>query len=300
MPHSHDEPGVSGVYWALIITFSVFTLELVGGFLTNSLSLASDALHVFLDAFSLVLVISAITVSCRIPSKTITFGFHRVEVIVALINGSFLTGASAYIFVEAIQRIVNPEPVLSLHVLGIALIGLVANVFVLKKFNFHEDDLNVQSAYLHVLSDTITSVGVILGAALIWLTGAYWVDGLLGAVIGVFILIQAVRLINRSMHVLLQGTPVDVDVDALIATMKKQKGVTDVHHVHVWTLCSRINVLSAHVVVSFDSIQKSEELNDALKQKLAKYHIGYTTLQFESTRKSGAPLVHLTHAKKRF
>ncbi len=276
------------------ITIIIFILEVVGGFLSNSLSLFSDSIHMFFDALSILLTISAIKISLKVPTKKITFGFHRVEIFVALINGALLALVAFGIVIEAVNRLFIPSTILENYMLVIALVGFVANVIVLKKFHIHKD-INFRSARYHVLSDTLTSVGVIFGALLIKFTGISAFDSIISIGISVFILAQSIRLIKESTYILLQGAPSNIDIDGVIAEIKSIKYVLDIHHIQLWSLCSQINVLNAHVIVDFNSLQKSEEVRTEINKRLSKYDVAYTTIQFESKKRKAGKFARLNH-----
>lgn len=297
--HSHDELSLKSLYFAVALTLLIFITEIIGGFYSNSLSLVSDAVHMFFDAFSLILAILAITVSCRIPNKKITFGWHRAEILASLINGTLLMIVSLNILNASFRRLFTPAEILGAPMLAVAIIGFIANIIVLKKFHVH-NDLTMKSAYFHVLSDTLTSVAVIVGAVIISVTNFFWIDSVLGIVIGLFIILQSIKVISESVRILIQGTPEGLDTDKIIEELLKIKRILDVHYVHAWALCSKINVLSAHIVTDYKTLNECDGLLNEINDKLKKFDINYSTIQFEPEDRKGrgTKYKHLTHEHK--
>jgi cobalt-zinc-cadmium efflux system protein len=265
---------------ALIITVVFLFVEIAGGLLSGSLALLSDAGHMFSDVFSLLLSLGAMTLALQLPTKERTYGYHRGEIFAAFINSLLLIGVSAGILWEANQRTINPAPVQGGLMLMVACIGLGANLWVI--FLLHgSHNLNVRSAFLHVVGDTISSVAVIVAAVWITLTGQVMIDPVLSAFIAILIVISAVRILRETIMILLQFTPQSVDFDAVVADMTTVSGVEGVHHVHLWSLCSDINVLDAHVYSCERDVEKIEQMKQEIKERLKKYRILHTTLEFE-------------------
>ena len=265
---------------ALIITVAFLLVEIAGGLLSGSLALISDAGHMFSDVLSLILSLGAMTLALQIPTKERTYGYHRGEIFAAFINSLLLIGVSAGILWEAYQRVSSPVPVEGGLMLLVACIGLGANLCVI--FLLHgSHNLNVRSAFLHVIGDTISSVAVIVAAVWITLTGQVLIDPVLSVVIAILIVISAARILRETMIILLQFTPQSVDFDAVVADMTSVSGVDGVHHVHIWSLCSDINVLDAHVYSCERDVEKIELMKREIKKRLRKYQILHSTLEFE-------------------
>ncbi|MCK9590941.1 MAG: cation diffusion facilitator family transporter [Methanoregula sp.] len=265
---------------ALFITIVFFLVEIAGGLLSGSLALISDAGHMFSDVLSLILSLGAMTLALQLPTKERTYGYHRGEIFAAFINSLLLIGVSAGILWEAYQRAVNPAPIQGGLMFLVACIGLIANLGVI--FLLHgSHNLNVRSAFLHVVGDTISSVAVIVAAAWIAFTGQVIADPVLSGIIAILIVISAVRILRETIAILLQFTPQSVDFDAVIADMATVKGVDGVHHVHLWSLCSDINVLDAHVYSCERDVNQIEQMKLEIKDRLKKYRILHSTLEFE-------------------
>ncbi|NTU76038.1 MAG: cation transporter, partial [Anaerolineaceae bacterium] len=243
---------------SIALTGLIFLAELIGGFWTGSLSLLSDSAHVFMDVFALALSFLALRLSARPADDRHSFGWHRLEVFAALINGASLFIIAAGIWVETVRRFQQPQEIKGFEMLLIAAIGLIVNLVVAFVLNTHSHqhadgsshkDLNVQSAFLHVIGDAISSVGVIVAAVIIQLTGAVWVDPLVSALIGGIIFFGAFRVLRSSLHILVEGVPEGLSIQKIGSQMKQVDGVEQVHDLHVWNICSGNIALSAHVVL---------------------------------------------------
>lgn len=271
---------------SLALTAFILIAEVVGGWWTGSLALLSDAAHVFLDIFALGLSYSALRLSSLPADENHTYGFHRLEVFASLINGITLVLVSVGIFWEAYQRLLVPEPVKGPELLLIATLGLIVNLlvaFVLGSHHHEEhEDANVESALFHVLGDAASSVGVIVAALIIWRTGWTTADPLVSILIGVIILAGSWRVLRSSAHIMMEGTPTCFSLNDIERTMRSTPGVTDVHDLHVWNLCSHHAILSAHVVVAKESASQAQDVMDELSRRLLKgFGIEHTTLQME-------------------
>ncbi|MGB9641046.1 MAG: cation diffusion facilitator family transporter [Anaerolineales bacterium] len=279
------------------VTLAILIAEVIGGYWTGSLALLSDAAHVFMDVFALVLSYLALRLSALPADDRHTYGYHRLEVFAALINGITLGAIAIEIFTESWQRWQHPQAVKSMEMLVIAVIGLVANLIVAFVLGGHDhehehehegeeatperEDLNVRSAYLHVLGDAVSSVGVILAAGVIWLTNWSWVDPLMSVLIGILILFSSWRVLRSSIHILAEGVPEGISVENIGQSMAGVNGVLDVHDLHVWSICSGHIALSAHVVTADQTLAESNGLMTELKKRLSKFGIEHTTIQFE-------------------
>jgi len=269
---------------ALLITTIVMVAEIIGGLLANSLALLSDAGHMLTDILALGLSLVAMRFAQKPPTPSKTFGFHRLEILAAFFNGMLLFFISFYIFYEAYNRLLHPEEIKGLFMLVVASVGLLANgigIILLRK-SAHTS-LNVKSAFFHIVGDTISSGGVIVGGLLILYTGWYLIDPLIGIFIGILILRGAYALIMESIDIFLEATPKDINVEEMLDELRKIKGVKDVHHLHLWTITSGINAMSAHVLIDDLLISSSAYILKEIKSLLHnKYRIEHSTIQFES------------------
>jgi len=268
---------------ALVIVLVVMAAEVIGGILSNSLALLSDAGHMLVDALALGLSLFAITIARRPATPTKTYGYHRVEIMAALANGTTLILVSLYIFYEAYHRFLDPPPVQTPLMLLVATIGLMANltgILLLRKVS--RSNLNIKAAFWHIVGDTISSVGVIVGGVIILVTGWYIADPIIAVFIGCIILRGAVRLVSESVDILLEAVPKHIQVDKVIQTIKNVSGVDDVHDIHVWTITSGMHALSAHLRIEDQKVSQSAEIVETVSRDLARYfNITHTTLQLE-------------------
>ncbi len=296
----HPDTGIEKRFTISIgVTLIILLAEVIGGFWTGSLALLSDAAHVFMDVFALILSFVALKLSARPADDTHTYGYHRLEVLAALINGLTLVYISFEIFHESWLRWQEPQAIKSLELMIIALIGLVANLFVAFVLGGHDhshnhdghdhgeaghthkqEDLNVKSAYLHVIGDALASVGVVVAGAIIWFTGWNWVDPLVSVLIGILILFSSWRLLKGSLHILIEGVPEGMSVTEISKTLQKVPAVKEIHDLHVWSICSGHIALSAHILLKKDS-DRRETMVSLKECLLHDFGIEHTTIQFE-------------------
>jgi cobalt-zinc-cadmium efflux system protein len=266
---------------AILLTTLIFFLELAGGIISNSLALLSDSAHVLMDVIALLLTYGAIRISARPSNSNMTFGYHRFEIFAALINGLTIIVIAIFIFYEAYERILDPQEVKGKQVLVIATIGLAVNAWVALKLHGHHD-LNIKGAYLHVIGDALASIAVIIGAVVIIFTGRTIVDPVLGILIGAMLLYGAFKLVLGSARILLEFAPRHVDADTLTNVLMEIDGIKGVHDIHIWSICSHIHAMSAHVLVDRIHVQQTEILISNISKTVKdRFQILHTTLQFE-------------------
>jgi len=268
---------------AFTIAAAFMVVELVVGLATSSLALLSDAAHMLTDVIGVGLALIAIVIANRQtnrPNKT--FGMYRAEVLAALANAVLLFGVAGYVVYEAAHRLADPPRVPGLPVLIAATLGLLANItslLLLRKGS--ADSLNLRGAYLEVLADLIGSIGVLISGAVTLLFGWRWADPVIGVTIGLFVLPRTWTLARRSLRILFQHAPDRVDVPEMITTLAGLTGVAEVHDLHVWTLTSGMEVVSAHLTVP-DGADQTAILRAAQQMLASRYHIEHATLQLES------------------
>jgi cobalt-zinc-cadmium efflux system protein len=267
----------------VLLTLGIFLLEFLGGILTNSLALLSDAGHIFADVFALGLSWGALALSGLPASQKKTYGYLRAEVLAATINGVTLLLVAIGIFVEAFIRIKHPVPVKSLEMFVIAVIGFLVNLVVfLKLKGIAQHSLNIKSAFLHVLGDMLASVGVIVGGVIMLFTHLYIVDPLISVLIGLIILRGAYSVIKESTNILLEGVPINVKLNEVESVLRNVEGVEDLHELHVWSVSSKDVALSCHVMVKEQSTHSAQKILDQIRSNLKeKFKIEHTTVQFE-------------------
>jgi len=279
---SYPQSGKRNLEIALGITIVFFVIELVGGIITNSLALTADAWHMLNDASALVFALATAWLAKRPVDLKKTYGYHRTEILAAFLNGIFLWIVVVFIFYEAIQRFQHPTTVQSLEMLIIATSGLIANglsAVVLSKSK--SESLNIKGAFLHVLTDTLGSVGAISAGLIMYYTRRYEADPLISALIGLLIFYSSSKLVRESMNVLLEGVPYDIDVNAVERRIIELKGVKGVHDLHVWCITpTRMCIMSAHVVVK-KGTNKKKLLSDLISMLKEEFGIDHTTIQLE-------------------
>lgn len=280
--HLHPPRGLRYLGIAIGITLSFFIIELVGGFLTNSLALLTDAWHMLNDVFALVFALVAAWFALRPISVKRTYGYYRAEILAAFLNGIFLWVIVVFIFYEAFQRIQHPAEVDSLNMLVIAVLGLVANGLTAITLSRSKDEsLNVRGAFLHVVADTLGSIGAISAGLVMFFTGWFQADPLISMMIGILIFYSSGRLIRDSLNVLLEGVPSHIDVGVLERSIVELEDVKRVHDLHVWCITpTKMCCMSGHVVVKKGTDRKKliATLIDMLKEE---FGIDHTTIQLE-------------------
>ena len=295
--HAHDNDharghvhagagGRRGLLYALGITLFMMLAEIVGGVLSNSLALLSDAGHMFTDTLALALSFFAMKFAGMPATEKKTFGFYRLEILAALLNGITLVLISLYIMYEAYQRILNPQPVAGTLMLIVAVIGLIVNIVgALFLVKHHETNLNIRGAFLHIIGDAISSVGVIIGGIVILYTGWYLIDPILSILIALGIIAGAIGLVSESVSILLESAPSHINIAAVAGEIAKIDGVREAYHVHVWTITSGVYALSAHVIIDDRPVSGSRVLLDAITQRLTeRFKIMHSTIQLECER----------------
>ena len=282
--HSHSslrETGKSRLRIILVLTSLFFVIEVLGGLWTNSLALLSDAGHMLSDMFALGLSLFAFWLSSRQPTQTKTYGYYRFEVVAAFINGVLLILIALWIFGEAYSRFQHPAPVKSVPMLFIAILGLIINllgIFLLHKAG--TANLNIRGALFHLIGDAAGSVGAITAALVIRLTGWTHFDPLVSILIGLLIIYSAWRLLWDVVNILMQGVPPHIDLDKIKQAMLSVDGVTGLCDLHIWSLTSQVDSLSAHVVV--EDMGRNKEILEKLTHLINdRFGINHVTLQIE-------------------
>ncbi|MHB8056929.1 MAG: cation diffusion facilitator family transporter [Desulfuromonadaceae bacterium] len=288
--------------FAITLTAVTLVAEVVGGIWSNSLALLSDAGHVFLDLFALVLSLGAIKLAAQPPGDHHSYGWHRAEVLASLINGLTVFLMAVVILYEGSKRLISPQEVQTAPMLVIAVLGLIANLLAAKGLHGHaHNDLNVRSAFLHVVGDAAASVGVIAGAVLMHFTGWYQADPLLSIAIGLLILVGAGRVLREAVHILMEGVPRGMSVEQVAATIRAIEGVADVHHLNIWSVCSHIFALSAHVEIHPEYEGERSRLLHEIEHELGhEFHITHTTIQLDcsSSCNGGSLIKEFNHVER--
>ena len=290
--HEHAPQGGRALIITLVITVVFMVTELVGGLLSGSLALVGDAGHMLVDVLALGLSLFAAYLARRPSTLSRTFGYHRVEIMAALANGSVLVLVSAFIFFEAADRFRSPPEVKTPLMITIAVIGLLANIagiLVLRRSS--GTSLNLRGAFFHVLGDAMSSVGVIIAGIIIAATGWTAADPVVAVIIGIIILWGSVRLVRDSVDILMEAAPKNINAEAVVGVLKKISGVEEIHDIHIWTITSGIVALSAHLMIADQMVSVSTDVRDSVNRELKEqFGITHTTLQLESSRCENCPV----------
>ena len=267
-----------------MLNFSITVVQFIGGLVSNSLSLLSDALHNLGDSSALLIAFVAGKISGEKPNQYKTFGYKRVEILAALFNAVVLIAICIFLFYKAYQRFANPEPIKGQVMFIIAVFGLLANL--VSVWILHDDkahNLNIRAAYLHLLGDTLSSIAVILGAVAVWKYHIYWLDPVITVLVGVYIFWHTWAIIKQTLSILMQSVPTGIDMKEIKNRIEKIKEIKDIHHVHIWKLDDKQIHFEAHINLKEDiSISDvtviRERVEQLLKKQFGFYHI---TLQME-------------------
>lgn len=278
--HNHIE----GRLWLVfVISVAIFVFEIVGGILSNSLALVSDSLHVMLDFTAIGISLIAFRIAKKPHSSSLSFGFHRAEIVAALINGLSLIGVSAFIFFEAYKRLQQPQNIETNTLLGFAIAGFAANLvmaLLLKKES--KSNLNIKGSYSHIIGDLLSSVGVIVGGIIISFTNYSIVDPIVSVGIGILIIRSGIILCRECLHVFMEGTPKEIKIKKISDKLTEFEEIYDVHDLHVWTLTSNVFAMSAHVKIKQEFISQTNnilrKINDVMKEE---FGINHCTIQIE-------------------
>lgn len=289
--HQHNhfaekrEGNKRGLIIALSITTIIMVLEFFGGLFTNSLALLSDSGHMLSDASSMALSLVAIWFASRPPSSNKTYGYYRFEILAALFNGVTLFVIAGFIVKEAIQRFNDPPTVASGTMIIIAFIGLAANllsaVTLLKKADVKEN-INLKSAYIHIIGDALGSVGAIVAGLLMLLFDWYIADPIISVIVALLILKSAWGVLKQSIHILMEGSPLMINKEEVLAILENIEGVKNVHDLHIWTITSGLDTLSCHILIE-DKEDEQEVLQQAINLIRDNYKIEHTTIQIEKS-----------------
>jgi cobalt-zinc-cadmium efflux system protein len=297
--HHHSSEGknlIAATFLNLIIT----VVEIIGGLLSNSLALLSDAIHNLGDTFAVMLAFIANRISSKDATHQKTFGYKRAEILAALLNSVVLIVITVFLFLEAWHRFSNPKTINGKLMLIVAIVGLLANlaaVLVLKKGS--HSNINIRAAYLHLLGDTISSVAVIAGAILISYFKIFWIDPLLTVIIGLYIMKEAYSIMKEALDILMQATPSNIDISEIVGTLEMVVEIDNVHHVHSWKLDDKQIHFECHIDVNKDMFISDADLLRLEIEKLLKnkFGISHVTIQFEYNCCSEKSVIH-SHIKK--
>lgn len=292
--HSHaavTEGNAKKLTIALILTTTFLVIEFIAGIITQSLALLSDAAHMFTDAAALAIALAAIKIAKRPADDKRTFGYQRFEILAALFNASMLFFVAMYILYEAYQRFTQPPEIQSIGMLVVASIGLIINLISMKiLMSSATESLNMKGAYLEVLSDALGSVGVIIGAVIIYYTNWYWVDTIIAVAIGFWVLPRTWILLRQSINILLEGVPEEVDIEKLRTDLLALDGVESIHQLKVWAITSKNIHLTVHLFAP--KVDRNQLHRAAIEMLLHEHGIVEVTLQIEDDAEMNCQHTH--------
>lgn len=292
--HDHHHGNISNQR-VLLISFCIITgymlIEVIGGILTGSLALLSDAGHMFSDSLSLGLALAAFKLGERAISSKNTFGYKRAEIIAAMFNGITLIAIAFFIIFEAIQRFRNPSEIASVGMLIVSSLGLLVNIVVawlMYRYSDVEENVNMKGAYLHVFGDLLGSLGAIGAALLIIFFGWNWADPVASILVALIIANSGRSVLKSTLHILMEGSPANIDQNNVVELIMQTDGVKGVHDLHLWTLTSNQNLMSVHIMVDGNlSVTEAGNIVLKIEQKLYDLNIHHVTIQVESESHQG-------------
>lgn len=286
MHHHGHQPATGKVLrWSFLGTLVFVVIEAAAGFRSGSLALVSDAGHNLTDALSLVLAAIGFYLQSKPADSIKTYGYHRAGVLTAFANAITLVGIAVFIFYEAWQRFLHPQHVQEWIMLWVAVAAFVLNAAIMWGLHREKDrDINVRAAFVHMLGDAVSSVGIIAGAVAIHFTGLDVIDPVLSVLIGVLIVWTAWDIIQESLNVLLEGLPRGIELSEVTTAMRRVDGVIDVHDLHIWSLGSSAHALSCHVLIDDMPPSESNAILQRINDLLCRFDIRHTTIQFEHTK----------------
>ena len=288
--HTHRGEERSKLVLACALTGTMFIVEGIAGFLTNSLALLSDAGHMLTHMIALLISLGAIVFASRPPTARKTYGFYRLEILAALFNGATLFLITLWIFFHAYKRIINPEPIASGHMFIVAIVGLLVNLACAYILKTSHGSLNIKSAFMHMMADTFSSLVVVFGAIIMHYTQWYILDPALSILICIVILVWSYQLITESVDILLEATPKDVDLENVVKSISELDEIEGVHDVHIWTITSGMYAMSAHIYIKDLMVSETQQIMSKINTLVnEKFSIGHTVIQFESNVCSDNP-----------
>ena len=285
MAHTHTAPSTSAtrLFLTVFLNLLITAVEIIGGIWSGSLSLISDALHNLSDGVAIIISYIAIKLSIHPNTEQYTFGLKRAEILAAILNSATLIGISAFLFKEAYHRFRTPESIAGGLMIGVAAIGLIANVIgtlLLRKGS--QQNMNIRSVYLHLLSDAVSSLAVIIGGVGIYYFDIYWIDPILTVLIALYIIYESFEIVKKAVNVLMMGTPEAISLQRIQRELEALPGVEDIHHVHVWRMNERDIHFEAHIDVKDMPVSECAQISARIEEKLYElYKINHVTLQFE-------------------
>lgn len=286
--HEHNMQKEGGkLLFTVVLNFIITAAEIVGGIFANSLALISDAIHNLSDGIAILITYITYRISNKSTDYRHTFGYKRIQIIAALFNSVTLIAICIYLLYEAYSRFMNPEPIKSVPMFVVALIGLLANLLSVLLLRTHsKENLNIKAAYLHLIGDTLSSVAVIVGGVLIYFYRIYWIDPLITVLISLYIIKETYSVLYETYKILMQQTPASISIDKVVGALTDIREIKGVHHVHIWNLTDQEIYFEGHIDLVKDmQVSESQIILDKAQRKLKElFEIHHVTLQVEHNR----------------
>ena len=286
MSHQHKVTR-KNLFITIFLNIIITLAQVIGGILSGSLALLSDALHNFSDVLALILAFIANNLSTKPHTKAKTFGYQRAEVLATFVNASVLIGIGVFLIVESVNKFLNPHAISSIWVIYLGLLSIVLNaISVLLIKNDAHDNMNIKAAYLHLLTDVMTSIAVVVGGILMYYYNLFWIDSVVSIIIALYLIWASIDLVKKSTSILMQFTPPDIKINDVVSFIKETKEIRNVHHIHVWKLDEHTIHFEAHIDFNFDiTLSEGNLILDKLEESLKTYFdITHTTFQLEYNR----------------
>jgi cobalt-zinc-cadmium efflux system protein len=292
--HHHHEVSGKNLFITIVLNIIITLSQILGGIMSGSLALLSDAMHNFSDVLALFIAYFANRLAARPNSETKTFGYKRAEILAALFNASVLIGIAIFLIIEAFHKFYHPEPINSIWVIGLGTLSIVLNalsVFLIK--DDADGNMNIKAAYLHLLTDVMTSVAVVLGGVLMYYFRLFWIDPAISVLIALYLISASFGLVRESSAILMQFTPKNIDIEELVKSIQEESEIEDVHHIHIWKLDDKRIHLEAHLDFNEDvPLSVSNAVIARLEKKLHDaFDVEHTTFQCEYDRDDNKEMI---------
>jgi len=292
--HHHHAVSGKNLFITIILNIIITLSQIIGGIMSGSLALLSDAMHNFSDVLALLIAYVANRLASRPNNESKTFGYKRAEILAALFNASVLIGIAIFLIIEAFHKFYHPEPINSIWVIGLGTLSIILNaVSVLLVKDDSHNNMNIKAVYLHLLTDVMTSVAVVGGGVLMYYFGIFWIDPLISTLIAFYLIWASFGLVKESSAILMQFTPKEIDVDKVVELIVEENEIEDVHHIHIWKLDDNHIHLEAHLDFNENvTLLESNKLIDILEQKLHDdFDIEHITFQCEYERDDNKQII---------
>ncbi len=296
MGHHHHKVSGKNLFITIILNLIITISQVVGGLISGSLALLSDAMHNFSDVLALIIAWGANNLASKPNTQSHTFGYKRAEILATLFNASILVGVAIFLIIEAVDKFLHPKPIGSIWVIGLGVLSILLNALsVLLVKEDAKESMNVKAAYLHLLTDVMTSIAVVIGGVLIYYWHLFWVDPLISTIIAIYLIWASIDLIKESSSILMQFTPRGVDIEEVAKEVEKEEEISNTHHIHLWQLDDKEIFLEAHLDFKKDlTLSKATKIMETLENRLhSKFGIEHSTFQCEYNRKDNKERINI-------